>query len=203
MTNQEIYQKIEKLYNDEKSKNFVVHLLRNFFPVNKTQAVFFRLEKDGKLLEMKCCITGKSLHAKDHGLELLAKSGNDIVQNRIDTLISSINQIEPPQLLESEKKLGEIMGTIALSSTTSDKLICREAFQELYNFWATEMLKGNKHLNWIAKSERANNILNHSESKKKVTQSDKKTVNRSSNNASMSLGDFDALKELKKKLDSK
>lgn len=203
MTNEEIYNKIENLYAGEKSKGFIVHLLRNFFPVNKTTIVFLRPQKDNKEVEMKCCITGQKLYSKDHALEIVLKDGDEIVKSRIDFLVASMNEKELPKFTEAEIKLKEIMLSLALTSETSDKFISREAFEQLYNFWASEMLKGNKHLNWVAKNQMISESVKNLEDKKIITPKEKhvivKMVNKKS---SLSLGDLDVLKDLKMKMET-
>ena len=43
----DVYKTIEENFKDEKKRNFVIHLITNFFPLNKTrQVVLFREEKN-------------------------------------------------------------------------------------------------------------------------------------------------------------
>ena len=60
MTDKEIYSKIEEIYNSQKGKGFITHLLRNFFPADKAQFAWDKPEKK----RMICCITGDKLCSK-------------------------------------------------------------------------------------------------------------------------------------------
>lgn len=66
MAEQEIYQKISDLYNSDKSKNFITHLLRAFFPVHKSDYLW-----DEPKQEIKCCITGVPLTSKQGAFNVM------------------------------------------------------------------------------------------------------------------------------------
>jgi hypothetical protein len=65
MTSDEIYSKIQSVYkSNEKGKNFISHLIRAFFPIDKGSHLF-GFEEGAENLEMKCCITGEKLYSKN------------------------------------------------------------------------------------------------------------------------------------------
>src|SRR5690606_17346054 len=90
----------------------------------------------------------------------------------------------------------------AIGSVHSDKFLSVEAFQELYNFYCTEILKGNSHINWIVKNERSKEVTKDMD-KKGFSKKEQKVVKKGiekGRRAKFSLGDMEVLQQLKNKL---
>lgn len=194
-----IYQEITRLYNSEKGKNFVIHLLRSFFPINKSFEVLFQSEKDGKLVELVCCITKQKLNSKDEKISKILSKQDELFKEFLDNAKISLSE----QPIEKETKVIDsikkelVSFNQAIGSEKSDKVLSIEAFQELYNFYCTQLLKGNKHITNVANQERTNRQVEKKESPTTHTLVKKPVIKKES--SGFSLGDLDALKQLKSK----
>ena len=143
MTEKEIYSKIEGIYNSDKGKGFITHLLRNYFPANKAQFSWSTPKKK----RMVCCITGTKLCSKDDLMAAHLDIGpTEFAEYMKKALDPEAGHVEHPMM----KKIGKKV--LAVESKDSDKLLCQQAWQQLYNFYASELLKGNKHMHWLGKS---------------------------------------------------
>lgn len=185
---EEIYAKIEEIYKSEKGKGFITHLIRSFLPLDRSTFMF----SNDKNKKMVCAITGKSLISKDEIAKFQLENMDAILKNMSDRLLGKTNE---SVIVENFK--GKLL---AVECEKSDKLLCLEAVKQLFNFSASELLKGNKHVNYVLTDERnkvfsKNNNLNKRE---------EKAVKRATTNrATMRLSDFDVLSDLKKKLENK
>ena len=194
MTDQEVYKKIESIYASEKGKGFITHLLRSFYPVNKS---FELLDaKDPK--EMICSITGKKLVSKADQLKKLVDNSDVLFEDFIS--FAKSNSEKPYEESTIKQEIREMLVAIACKDST--RLLSRQAFEQLFNFYATQMLKGNKHLNWIAAQERKTEIVKAAKAAG-VTESESKVVAKAVfERANMSLGDLEVLQQLKKKFEN-
>lgn len=208
MTQEEITSKIRDIYNSEKGKGFITHLLRSFFPINKAHYLMFDMEDEkGNPKPMKCCITGVELFSKGSKLQIVLNNHEHTFKNFIDRTIQAMDEtrvVDPEAeriTTEVKEKLNSM--PMAVTSEESDKLMSEEAFQALQNFYFTELLRGNKHINWISNNQKANWIV---ESAKKdglvSTKKEEKVVHKAVEHAKMSLGDLDVLQQLKKKFEA-
>ena len=185
---EEIYAKIEEIYKSEKGKGFITHLIRSFLPLDRSTFMF----SNDKNKKMVCAITGKPLISKDEIAKFQLENMDVILRNMSDRLLGKTNE---SVIVENFK--GKLL---AVECEKSDKLLCLEAVKQLFNFSASELLKGNKHINYVLTDERnkvfsKNNNLNKRE---------EKAVKRATTNrATMRFSDFDVLSDLKKKLENK
>ena len=193
MTEKEIYLKIDEIYKTESGKKFITHLLRNFFPVNKST---FAFEKP-KGKRMVCCITGAKLCTKEDlfaaHMEVTPKEFAEFMQSVFDP---NKPAVEHPV----RKKLGNVV--LAVECEGSDKLLCQDAFNGLYNFYATQLLHGNKHMNWLGKDMMRKESVSRWQKlgiveSKEEEDAIRKAVNKP---AKLSLGDFAVLQEVRDKL---
>ncbi len=204
MKTEQIYSKIETTYNSEKGKGFIVHLLRSFFPVNKSKELFVRLEENEKPIDMLCCITGKKLSSKCEKIEKALEKSEILTKDFMDRISDMVKGNEVTPSTEAKEAMTEIrnMG-VAITCESSSKLLSIEAFQQLYNFWCTQILKGDKHLNWVVKNERSKEITSKM-AKEGYTKPEQKVVKKAyeqGKQASYSLGELDVLKSLRTKLE--
>jgi hypothetical protein len=191
LTDEQIYSKIEEIYKSEKGKPFIEHLTRSFLPISRST---FMLSNEGKK-QMRCSITGSPLINKEELIKFQLENVDTILKNFGDRLLG--NTTENVVLDNFKGKL------LAVECPKSNRLLCLPAVRQLLNFASSEYLKGNKHIGYVIKDEikkesvkqggnhnSQNNSNNHSKSNKPTTI-----------HSTTSLGDFDALKELKNKLE--
>jgi len=199
MTNEEIYKKISDTYASEKGKGFITHLLRSFFPVNKAHYEFFKDEKK----QYKCCITGEELFTKEDLFNItMTEEGKQALMEDFKLMAKSIaNGDKSYTHPDSLMKIKEQIKPLAVISEQSNKCLSQQAFEQLQNFYMSEMLKGNKHINWIANNERAKEVVEKGKKEGFVNnKKQEKVVHKVMEHSTLKLGDFDALKELRKKL---
>lgn len=204
MTDQEIYQKIEEIYSTEKGKNFITHLLRSFLPINRSSKMF----SNNKNLRMTDCITGEQLCTiNEHFNVISSEEGfaafmdNVTAQIKQGLIEEDATTYEVPELVKQLKKK---IKPIAITCEKSDKVVSEQTLSQLFNFYASEMLKGNKHIQWVANNERGKELIKHGKKTGNITnRREEKAVKKAVEHAKLSLGDFEALQNLKKKFNSK
>ena len=192
MEKEKIYEKIESLYTkDEKSKNFVLHLVRSYLPVNKAEKVW---EKPTDLKKFKCAITGDKLisvaevYEGIHSEEFKANFSTKLKES-FETGVPVVNEITK----------GRIMGWQGKDTNT---YMCSEAISQLYNWVSTKILQGDGKINWTVRNMQAEEFLGKfdkfgdDETKKQVNRI-KQVVNKP---ATAKLGDNDVLQALKDKV---
>jgi len=210
MTDQEIYSKIQTTYSTEKGKAFISHLIRSFFPVNKSFFMFGF--EDDKKREMKCCITNEKTFTKDDLLKHVTQSASqNVFLERLKMNAHNIlkNENEPEQeasveLVQFEKEALEIKKNLSVISKLSDKVISQIAFQQLHNFVMTELLRDNKHINWLMNDERSKEFVKAGKKEGWIeNRKEEKVVQKVVSHAKLSLGDNETLQRLKAKMEGK
>lgn len=196
---EEIQNKIEEIYNTEKGKKFISHLIRSFFPVNKALYLFDDPEDKSKL---KCCITEHPLMSKQTALSL--SIGNiDKGLKLFTKAILAEGEEKEKALQEKQDNLNEVYQgrLLAICSKESDKYFAPQVFEAFNNWLTNKILQGDQNINWILKSHRKNEALKYAKSKNiSITPKEEKTFNKAVNNpAKMNLGDNDILRGLAEK----
>jgi hypothetical protein len=187
MKDEEVYAKIESIYATEKGKGFITHLLRSFFPIDKASIMFFK--QDPKT-EVKCAITGESLQSKEEVFNHFQENKDKL----FDNFIAGLKSKEVPHQID------KLDYRFAITCKDSTRYLSQQSYNQMFNFFATEMLKGNKHMNWLANQERKVAIVK--QSKEFCTPEESKVVAKAVfHRANMSLGDLDILQQLKTKLE--
>jgi hypothetical protein len=207
MTDTDIYAKIEEIYNSEKGKNFITHLIRSFIPVHRSA---FMIDNERKKV-LVCAITGTPLVTKSEIVQFQVNNVKDVTKNMVDRALGKTTSNVVLDAFEGK--------LLAVECEKSDKLLCQPAHMQLQNFCATELMKGNKHIRYLIadernKEERSNRPANNPSNNPSNSHSDKLPngesqsrvsahgVVHSNKKAAFSLGDLDALKELKQKLEN-
>lgn len=207
MEQQEILEKIENLFNDQKSSGFVTHLLHAYLPLDKVKTV---IEKPTGKKPMKCAITGVKLISLDEAGKIMLDQFED-VDNFKKSLMLTLNDngeaiSKHPEAVEKikedqKKKLdGRIIGYTGEDTTT---FLSKEAIDALLMWVTDKIASGNGKVNWIIKKVQLNKVLKplknveDVETKKQIKKAHK-IVNKPSKTT---LGDLSALQDLKKKLE--
>jgi hypothetical protein len=197
---EEIYRKIEEIYNTEKGKKFITHLIRSFFPIGKSDFIWEKKDKP-----IFCCITGIGLVSKDEAAQAMFDVTPEEFSKYmkkafiISTEETSVEKQEPIVHPAIEKLDGKILG---IESPESDKFICKEVYQQLYNFYVNKLLCGDSHINWLGKRMMADGVVKNLKSENKITPEEEKAVNKNINKPhKITLGDMGVLQQLKDKLE--
>lgn len=187
----EIFNKLENLYNkDEKSKSFVLHLIRAYLPVDKCQKVFSIKAAD--VPKFKCALTNAKLISVCEVLEGI--QSEEFKSTFMDSLKIQVDENgkqipHEPAILKVTQ--GKILGWQGKDTNT---YLCQEAIQELYNWTATKMLQGDGKINWTIRS-----MQPQQPKRDNKTSTKNAYVKQTVKPATASLGDNDALQALKNK----
>jgi hypothetical protein len=187
MTKEKIHESLDKMLETPKSKSFLNHLLRAYFPITNVRKV---MEKPTK--KMRCVLSNAPLFSLDEilmGMES-EEFKKDLMESLKNIFKEDGEKINPFGSIVGDKK----MGFTGKGTTT---FISYEAYQELYNWMATKIVSGDKHINWLMGQ------INHI--KKSNVGDDKRKENKQSKfiTSTFSIGDAsDSLLKLKKELEN-
>jgi hypothetical protein len=199
-SSKKIHEKLEKMYNDGKSKNFVLHLIRSYLPVDKTTKVFTKPEN---MKKFKCSLTSASLISIDEIFQIIQSdeyNENFIQDLKFNTGLQEKPADYQPTLIKLSK--GKIMGFQGQDTTT---YLCQEAVQCLFDWVTSKILTGDGKINWTIRQMKTDAFTSKfdkfedSETKKQVDRI--KQITKNPKKAMTNLGDFEVLKSLKSKLE--
>lgn len=204
MTEQEIYQKIEKIYSTDNGKKFISHLVRAFFPVNK--AMFMLGIETDKARTMKCCITGEQTYNKEDLLKHFI-GDKEIFMKKFKLMTKQAlgdEEAKPDaELMQFDEEALKLKRNLSVISLESDKVFSQIAWQQFANFVMTKLMMNDGHINWVLRDVRNKTIVKHIESKgHDVSQKEKKVIDKATRDgrAKFSLSDNEALLKLKEKM---
>jgi hypothetical protein len=200
-SSKKIHEKLEKMYQDSKSKNFVLHLIRSYLPVDKTKKVFMKPEN---MKNFKCVLTDVKLISIDEIFEIIQSEeyNESFIQDlKFNTGLQEKPADYQPTMLKLAK--GRIMGFQGEDTTT---YMCQEAVQCLFDWVSVKILNGDGKINWTVRQMKTDAFTSKfKEFKDPETEKQVKRIKEITKNpkkAKTTLGDFDILKELKDKLEN-
>ena len=194
--------KIEKLYEDEKAKGFVNHLIKAYLPTAKIEKVWDF--KSGQ--KHACNVCGQKLASVGDFLSAAEKP--DFMENFMESLKKDINGI--PTSREDNpyiKAVGKdkVMG---FTGKKTDTCMCHQCCQDLLNLVTNGMLCGDKNLNYQVKQMQRDSVFNTFQESPNLDEQDKqkakdikKKVDK--DRVVTTFGDLEALQALKKKMEGK
>jgi len=197
-TPEEIYQKIEDTYATEGGKKFIIHLIRSYFPIGKADYVWDKKDKP-----MVCCISGVGLVSKGDIWETMQnitpeEFSKDLMM-KFELATEENPNPEPYKPVLVKKLDGRILG---LETKESDKFMCKEAYQQLYNFYCNKVLCGDGHMNWVGKRMMVDSVVKNMKEEDRITPQEEKVVNKNANKPhKLTLGDLGVLQGLKEKME--
>jgi len=195
--------KIEKLYEEEKSRGFVNHLIHAYLPVYKVSKIWDFA--DNKSFH-KCSICGQPLLDVETVFERVQKS-HEFAGEFIDQLRKDI-QGKPTKyedrFMVKHVTQGAVLGWIG---EKTDTMLCQQCIQDLLNLVTTGILMGDKNITYqVNKMKRSamfdsftsNPALNPSEIK--VVEKIEKRIENAPKHVA-TFGDLEVLQQLKKKME--
>jgi hypothetical protein len=140
MTQKEIHDKLDEMLSNPKTKNFLTHLIKAYFPMSNVEKVWEKPQGP-----FKCVITNDNLVCV---LDIFGKMRTEEFERdymeHLKTMFTE-NKIESPVAkLIGDKK----MGVVGKDTTTFMSL---PVYFEFHSWLATKILNGDKHINWITK----------------------------------------------------
>lgn len=187
--NKENFDKIDKMFNDNKTSKFIEHLIYSYIPVSKSEIL-----KESQDKRMLCSLTGKKLILKSELISIISSSSDkeELIKS-LQIKLDSNGNIEPkfPEFIKkiNEEKIEKINGrSIAYTGKDTTSMLSLEAIKSLIEWYQTQIVKSNKKIIHIS------NKLNPKKKIKVAESKNKKSVT--------SLGDFSVLKDLKSKMET-
>jgi len=151
MNDIEIMDKIKKMYEGEKSKKFILHLIHSYLPIQVRATKFVNLEKSqGKTI--KCAITNVPLYTIDDVLTMIDKNQDKFKEALLADVHYVVehqgdNNPDParPNMLKEMMK-GHVLAWTGLETNT---FLCQQALVQLNEFVAHQLLMGDHVINNI------------------------------------------------------
>lgn len=192
MTKKKIHKKFDQLFENPKSRNFINHLVRSYFPLNKVEVV-----KQSPSGDFTCSISRADLISKGDIIEgIRTKEIDEELEESLTSLFNEEKQADNPM----RKSIGG--RELAITAKKTDTYMTYKVFQEFFSWVANKMIEGDKHINWLLKKIDRECLIKRAE---KIAE-DVDSINavgrmKNSRRPMTKLGDFGALQELKDKMD--
>jgi len=195
--------KIEKLYEEEKSRGFVNHLIHAYLPVYKVTKIW---KFEDKKPVHKCSVCGHELLDIETVFERVQKS-HDFAGEFVDEIRKDV--AGKPTKFEDRFMVkhvthGAIMGWIGEKTTT---MLCQPCIQDLLNMVTTGLLMGDKNITYQVNKMKRNTMFDSFTSSPSLNPTEisvvetiqKKVENHPKHVATF--GDLEVLQQLKKKME--
>lgn len=187
MTTKEIHESLDTMLSNQKTRNFLNHLIRAYFPITNVDKVWEKPKG-----QFKCVLTKDELFSAQDIMDGIQTEEfkNDFMANLKSVFIDGASSEHPIVKLVGDRK----MGVTGKETTT---YMSYTAMQEFYNWVLTKSLKGDKHINWLLSSIRRSNPTENIETKDVQSNAKPKQDTKTSN--TFTLGELDSFKKLKEK----
>lgn len=184
MTVKEIHESLDQLLSNPKSKNFLNHLVKAYFPITNVDKVWEKPKGS-----FKCVLTKEELFSAQDILEgIRTKEFEEDFMNNIKLVFTeNFDNSHPLVKLIGERKMG-------VTGKDTNTYMSYPSMQEFYNWVLTKSLQGDKHINWLLSSIRKEDKI-EGPSQKKTTNA----KSQISTTGSFTLGELDSFKKLKDK----
>ncbi len=193
MIPEEIHSSLDKMLENPKSRNFLNHLVRSYFPVSNVEKVW-----DKPTGEFKCILTKQSLiSVGEIFAEMQTEEYKTNFMNHLKSMLDEkANKENPISKLIGDRKLG-------FQGKETNTFMCVDAFQAFYDWVITQSLKGNKHINWLIGSIRRESFIDRAENiNDEVVQKKVQAIKKPIAATGYKLGETsDVLSKLKAKLE--
>jgi hypothetical protein len=182
MEKQEVFKKLDGIFENKKARGFLNHLIKSYVPHNKVEKVF--VTPKGKF---NCVLTNKKLISVNHILNGVKEESfkNDFFEYLHNMLKPEAEAVPPVQKLIGKREMG-------VQGKDTDTFMSVKVYVHFYDWVMSKYLSGDKHINWLLRG--VNGLKSNNQSK----------VSKKSDNmggrATYTLGDLEALQKLKAKM---
>ena len=196
---------IQKLYDDEKSRKFVNHLIQSYLPINKVEKVW-QFEDKKPVHKCACCkhelIDLNTVMTRMHtSKEFMEDSLKDLKSRVID---------QTPVKREDTAIVKHIThgAIMAFTGEKTDTFLCQSCVQNLLEMVQTGIIMGDKNINYIMHKMQRGAMFNHfkespvlnEEEKERVKEIEEKVEVNKKHKATF--GDIEVLQQLKAKMEA-
>lgn len=200
----EIKTAIEKLYDDEKSRGFVNHLIHAYLPVFKVTKVW---EFEDKKPYHKCSVCNQALIDIETVFARVQKS-KEFAGEFVDQIKKDI-QGKPTKYEERFEVKHITQGAVmAWTGEKTNTALCNQCVQDLLNLVTTGLLMGDKNITYQVNKMKRNSAFSSFTSSSALNPSEIKVVEQIQKKVEtnkkhvVTLGDFGVLQELKAKMEA-
>ncbi len=186
----EIHLSLDTMLANPKSKNFINHLVRAYFPITQVDKVWEKANT-----ELRCALTKEKVISVE---EILEESQSVEFKENVLLHIKSIfdekaTTVNPIMKLVSEKNL-------AVKGNNTTTYLSYPAYQEFYTWVITKSLRGDKHINWLLGSIKRSSFIEQAQYiQDETVQKKVQAIKKKSMVSTYTLGETDAFKALQSK----
>jgi hypothetical protein len=193
MTQEEVHASLDAMLENQKSRNFLNHLVRAYMPVSNIEKVINKPEGD-----FKCAISREQLISTQ---EILDGVRTEEFKTDLMTSLKNMFDDKADKTTAMAKFIGEKKVGVTGKGTTT--FLSVPVAQELVNWVMTKALSGDKHINWLIGSIKHASFMNRAASlNEKSKDKLEKIAEKNDRTAKYQLGDANgALAALKAKLE--
>ena len=197
MSDEKIHERLNEMHRGEKSKKFLNHLIRAYFPVGKIEKVW-----DKPKGKFKCAISGAPLLSVAEAYEVM--SGKEYFEKTMAHIKSGFSEssekLEHPAV---DAFKGKVMG---VTTEDTDTFLSIPVYHILYEWLVAKLLSGDKHISWLMRQIQGDMFFNQvgKMSGGEQTEQDINRVKKAFNKPKKAtFGDLEALQRLKSQLEEK
>lgn len=193
--------KIQKLYEDPKSKNFVNHLIRAYLPINKATKVW---EFEDKSSPHRCNICGHDLIDVSTVMGRVMSS-EDFMKDSMDQLRREV--IDGEKIEREDRAIIKHITHGAIQAWQGEKTttyLCVDCIKELFDFVASGLLQGDKNIVWLTNQMRRDQVFTHFKESPSLNENDKKEaqeIQKKIEKKKVTFGDLEVLQNLRAKME--
>ena len=193
MNREDIFKKLDEIYENKKARNFLNHLVRAYFPNDNVEKVFVKPKS-----KFNCVITNDKLVSVNNILE-----GVHSEEFKNDFFEYMHNMFNPN--VEAKAPIIKLMDgkDLAVQGSKTTTYMSSQTYVVFYDWVLTKFMKGDKHIGWLLKGINKNMFFDRAENleDKEVKNILNKKRKEVEGRATFALGDLSALQELKTKLE--
>ena len=195
MTQEQIHTYFDNMLENQKSRNFLNHLVKSYMPVSNITKVSEKSEGD-----FKCAITRNELITTQEILDGLE------TQEFKDNFTKSLKVIFDENV-DKNTAVEQLIGDkqIAVTGKDTTTLLSYSVARELINWITNKALTGDKHINWLIGKINHSTLVKrgHKSNNEAVKAKAQRIEDKNDNRAKYQLGDANgALAALKAKLEN-
>ncbi len=183
---EQIYETLDKMLGDQKSRNFLNHLVRSYIPINKVSKVIETADP-----AFKCVLSKKPLITVSGVLETLK---TEEIKN---SFLTELKSFIDDKGINVSRTLANIIGEaqLAVSGKDTNTAMSYDTFQTFYAWVLKKSIEGDKHINWLLGSiRRENTVKTKNVKNSKPENKVKKTVKQTTYTLGQTSGELANLK---------
>lgn len=198
MTPEAIHEKLNNMYEDKGSRNFINHMIKAYFPQHKAQKVW-----EAPTGKFRCAITNEPLFSIVDVLKLL--NSEETKNAFMENMKSMVTEPEKP-IKAMDGAIKEMLKNkkMGLTGQDTDTYISMPAYREFFNWLTNKIITGDKNINTMIRKMPDAEMMDKIEQALPSEKKDKiKAIRKEVQQSKVStFGDLEVLQQLKAKLEA-